>query len=332
MSKIDLNLLRVFDALFELRSVTRAAGRLSLTQSAVSHALGRLRRAMDDPLFVRHPGGLQPTAHAIEIAPGISEGLVQLRQALAPAPFDPGQANRRFKISAGAYFSALLVPDLMARARHLAPHVSFTILSPGPDLLPSLDAGMIDVALGGFGRVPSRLIVQPLFSEDLVWIANIGHPLTRSPGSISRVPARQRLEIAIGTPFPGHGHYSWDAGIERRVVAAPVSDVGMSDDDQDSPVRVYDPLTAISTVAETDLVALVPRRLALKGVRGNRIAILQTTEEPVHIDLAMLWHSRLGGDAGLIWLRQLIQRCLNERAAEENAADQPQQVMRAAAS
>ena len=82
MVELDLNLLRVFDTLFEMRSVTRAAGKLGLTQSAVSHALRRLRDALDDPVFVRAPGGLQPTARAIEIAPGVREGLAQLRGAL----------------------------------------------------------------------------------------------------------------------------------------------------------------------------------------------------------------------------------------------------------
>src|SRR3569623_925529 len=121
MANMDLNLLRVFDAIFEVRSVTRTAERLGLTQSAISHALGRLRQAFGDPLFVRHPTGLQPTARAIEIAPGIREGLAQLQQALAPSPFDPATANRRFRINAGAYFCALLVPELIARARKLAP-------------------------------------------------------------------------------------------------------------------------------------------------------------------------------------------------------------------
>ena len=116
MSNLDLNLLRVFDAIFELRSVTLTAERLNLTQSAISHALGRLRQAFGDPLFIRHPGGLQPTARAMEIAPGIREGLAQLQEALAPTPFDPATARRRFRITAGGYFCAVLVPELIARA------------------------------------------------------------------------------------------------------------------------------------------------------------------------------------------------------------------------
>ena len=91
MSNIDLNLLRVFDAIFELRSVTRTAERLSLTQSAISHALGRLRLAFGDPLFVRHPAGLQPTARAMEIAPDYPYN--QLFLADAPLQYQPAKGD-----------------------------------------------------------------------------------------------------------------------------------------------------------------------------------------------------------------------------------------------
>src|SRR3546814_5499681 len=96
MNELDLNLLRIFDALIEQRSVTRTANRLGLTQSAISHALARLRQSIGDPLFVRVAGGLQPTARAIEIAPGIRQGLLQFRDALSPSLFDPATAKRRF--------------------------------------------------------------------------------------------------------------------------------------------------------------------------------------------------------------------------------------------
>ena len=87
--KLDLNLLRVFDILMEVHSVSRAADRLGLTQSAVSHALARLREQLDDPLFVRARGGLIPTARAREIAPKVREGLASLRDAVSHPGFDP---------------------------------------------------------------------------------------------------------------------------------------------------------------------------------------------------------------------------------------------------
>lgn len=310
MLPIDLNLLRVFDALFELRSVTRAAERLGLTQSAISHALGRLRQAIGDPLFVRHTAGLQPTARALEIAPGVREGLARLRGALAPTPFDPATADRRFRISAGAYFCTLLIPELISRARRIAPRVSFTVTLPGTDLLASLDDGTIDVALGAFGKTPPRLASRPLFKEELVWIANIDNPILREPAKLADLPPRQLLEVKVGRPFPGHGSYSWEGGLERLVVTAATSTVSFLSDSSEGPSGVYDPLTAIATVAATELVALVPRRLAQQSARAQPIAIVETSTGVHDVDMTMLWHSRLTGDAGLLWLRQLILECL----------------------
>src|SRR3546814_14462232 len=94
MNELDLNLLRIFDTLIDQRSVTRTANRLGLTHSAISHALARLRQSIGDPLFVRVAGGLQPTARAIEIAPGIRQGLLQFRDALSPSLFDRSEERR----------------------------------------------------------------------------------------------------------------------------------------------------------------------------------------------------------------------------------------------
>lgn len=318
MREIDLNLLRVFDALIELRSVTKAADRLGLTQSAISHALGRLRQAVGDPLFVRQPAGLQPTARALEMAPGIRQGFAQLRGALSPLPFDPATAVRRFRISAGSYFCALLVPDLTARARARAPGISFSIEAPGPDLLSALDQGAIDLALGGFGKAPPRLVSEILFREELVWVARAGSPIVDNPAELRVLPADRRLEIAAGRPFPGHGSYAWEGGLERRVVAATAASGGKAGGGEDAYLSLYDVPTAIATIVATDLVALMPRRLVLKSAGPDGIAIVDSQAES-GLDMAMLWHSRLGADAGLAWLRALIRQCLSPAEIDQES-------------
>jgi len=118
---IDLNLLRLFDALAEERSVTRAGARLGLTQSAVSHALNRLRHVLADELFVRGPDGMRPTARAEEIAPRLRQGLHQLQLALAPTSFAPADTQRRFAIAAAAYTCTVLMPGVVSRLRSAAP-------------------------------------------------------------------------------------------------------------------------------------------------------------------------------------------------------------------
>ena len=106
---LDLNLMRVFDVLLEERSVTRAGARLGLSQSAVSHALNRLRYMLNDELFVRGPAGMQPTPRAVEMGPQVHAALNQLQAALAPSDFDPATSERRFAVVTGAYASAILV-------------------------------------------------------------------------------------------------------------------------------------------------------------------------------------------------------------------------------
>src|SRR6059058_5507235 len=108
----DLNLLRIFDVVLEERSVTRAGARLGLTQSAVSHALNRLRYMLSDELFMRGPAGMQPTPRAVEMGPQVHAALNQLQAALAPSDFDPGTSDRRFAVVTGAYASAILAPPL----------------------------------------------------------------------------------------------------------------------------------------------------------------------------------------------------------------------------
>src|SRR5258708_5588942 len=124
---LDLNLLRVFDALMEERSVTRAGARLGLTQSAVSHSLGRLRYVLKDELFERGTDGMLPTPRAVEIGPRLREGLYQLQLALAPAEFVPAETERRFSIAADEYTSACLLPRMVARMREAAPRSELRI-------------------------------------------------------------------------------------------------------------------------------------------------------------------------------------------------------------
>src|SRR3954453_7736897 len=118
---LDLNLLRVFDVLLEERSVTRTGVRLGLTQSAVSHALNRLRYMLGDELFVRGPAGMQPTPRAVEMGPQVHAALNQLQAALGPADFDPASSERRFAVIPGAYAGEILAPPVAGRMAELAP-------------------------------------------------------------------------------------------------------------------------------------------------------------------------------------------------------------------
>jgi DNA-binding transcriptional LysR family regulator len=163
MKNIDLNLWRVFDSVMELRNLNRAAERLGVTQSAVSHALRRLRFALGDPLFVRGPDGLTPTERAEQIAPSVHEALVVLRGARAQPSFNPAVSNRGFTIAAPNYFCLLVIPRLFSRVRAAAPGIAIHVVPVLQDLIVSLDRGSIDVAVGAAAvDVPARLVQEVL--------------------------------------------------------------------------------------------------------------------------------------------------------------------------
>src|ERR1044071_8055217 len=175
-SHLDLNLLRVFEALMEERSATRAGAQLGLTQSAISHALNRLRYVLKDELFVRGPDGMQPTERAAEIAPRLRQGLLQLQLALAPAACVPARSVRRSTIPCTEYGGAALMPALIARLRAEAPHASLTVLPSNMGVAETLRSGRADLDIGSFRRVPEWAASEPLLRENRVWVLRADHP------------------------------------------------------------------------------------------------------------------------------------------------------------
>ncbi len=188
LSRVDLNLFVVFEAVLKERHVGRAAARLSLSPSAISHALGRLRRLLDDPVFLRTPKGVVPTARALELAGPIAEVLAGARRVVASAePFDPLTSTRAFMLGAPDGVTAFLLP-LLARLGAEAPGVDIRLrqLLPseggqetGPAWTPTLadlDARVIELAIGPFATVPARFEVRELWEEDFVIASRKGHP------------------------------------------------------------------------------------------------------------------------------------------------------------
>ena len=147
-----------------------------MSQSAISHALNRLRYVLHDELFVRVADGMRPTPRAAEIAPRLREGLLQLQLALAPTEFVPEQTERRFTIACGEYVGTVLMPGFIARVRARGakcrtPHPAE---QHGRDR--SAARGRVDLAIGSFRRVPDRLSAKPLFQETRVWVLSADHP------------------------------------------------------------------------------------------------------------------------------------------------------------
>src|SRR3954453_1654714 len=155
-NSLDLNLLRVLDALLEERSATRAGERLGLSQSAVSHALNRLRFALRDELFMRSALGLEPTARALQIGGRVRQGLLQLQIAVTDGGVAPASTDRQFVIACSDYASAAIVPGLMARLRDRAPGASLRVVPSHAGVAEALQTGRVDLGIGSFPPHPPR--------------------------------------------------------------------------------------------------------------------------------------------------------------------------------
>src|SRR5258708_16202214 len=171
---IDLNLFRVFDAMMLHRSVRRASQILSVTPSAVSHALSRLRQSIGDELFIRSEFGMQPTRRALDLASGVREGLEKIELALRGEESAPVDALRTFRIAACEYACMVILPSLAERLAKSAPHVDLRVFpSNRLDVGRQLEKGHADRVIGRFNKLPEgiRLSTLLLDAEEIAWPA-----------------------------------------------------------------------------------------------------------------------------------------------------------------
>ena len=301
---LDLNLLRVFDALAEERSVTRAGERLGLTQSAVSHALNRLRYALEDELFLRAPDGMKPTPRATEIWPEMRRGLLLLQHALAPTEFDPAKADRTFSIAASSYTGEVLLPHLITRVRTEAPNVQIHIRSLDAGMPEALEVGRLDLAIGVFGRIAEVFSRETLFEERLVWAVRADHPAAKGDDLFK---ALQKLPLVVLTPGD-EGRDGERSGrlIERRVLWEELtSDRAPLGRDARSRVRVVieNAHAALAIVGSSDLAGLTPRRLALARCEALNLKLLEAPGLGPGTAIEAVWRTDQSAHPALTWLR-----------------------------
>jgi DNA-binding transcriptional LysR family regulator len=307
---LDLNLLRVLDVLLEERSVTRTGARLGLTQSAVSHALNRLRYMLNDELFVRGPAGMQPTPRAVEMGPQVHAALHQLQAALQPSDFDPATSERRFSVVAGAYASAILVPPVVGRLAEAAPRVDLLIAELAPDVLERMDARRIDFMVGGVLAAPERFARETIFTEALAWIVRADHPLTLR-NTIDLEALVSVPHVAISRSLPG----LIDDGTERRAFvsraswedagafAAALAAAGLT---RRVGVTVPDTYSALAVAARSDMATLIPRRLALLSAQSGKVKLIDPPYESPSVDVTLLFLRERLAEPAIAWMRDVI--------------------------
>ncbi|MFM5548293.1 LysR substrate-binding domain-containing protein [Aeromonas veronii] len=181
LARLDLNLLAVFDMLMQERNVTRAAERLHLSQSTVSHALGRLRVALDDPLFVMSRREMMPTERAKALAGPVRQALAMLEQGLRQAKgFDPATARRIFRIATPGSVEHGLVPVLVERLHRQAPHCRLEVCElADSNYERELEKGELDLVIGfaGANHLSPRLWREEWFNNPLVCLSPLDSEL-----------------------------------------------------------------------------------------------------------------------------------------------------------
>jgi DNA-binding transcriptional LysR family regulator len=247
LSKVDLNLLVLFDAVMAARNVGRAARQLNVTASAVSHGLGRLRQLFADPLFLRTPKGVVPTARANELAPAVGDILSRVGAVVAAgAPFDPRTSARRFVLGMADATAAVHLPALLAAIGRSAPFIDVSLRQLFPyQALAELEARRVDLAVAAVDDVPPRFRATTVDRESFVIAARRGHPFLRAPSLESYCSAQH---ILVSVSGDAHGFVD-DAlrarGLSRRVALA-----------------VPSFMLALAALEPTDLLAAVPLGLA----------------------------------------------------------------------
>jgi DNA-binding transcriptional LysR family regulator len=302
LSRIDLNLLVVFHAVLEEGHVARAADRLNLTPSAVSHALGRLRQLLNDPLFLRTPKGVVPTARAVELGGPVAEILVRIDGVVASAaPFDPVATSRRFAIGApDAVMASAMVP-LLERIGKLAPNVDIGLVhlmparragsadQPWRDSLAKLEKREIDVAMLPVRAVPPRFEARRLYEEDFVVAMRKGHAFARAPTLAAFCRAQHLLVSLESDPYGFVDELLAKRGLERRI-ALTVPSFAM----------------ALAHLAGSDLLAALPRRLVTRHAARFRLAWAELPLERKPDAIHAIATKAAMMDAGIAWLMGAI--------------------------
>ncbi|MFF2550323.1 LysR family transcriptional regulator [Nocardia sp. NPDC058058] len=294
--QIDLNLLRVFDALLQDASVTSAAERLHLSIPATSRALGRLRRAMNDPILVRAGRGMAPTPFALRTAPRVRSLLEQAAALIsADREFDIAKLKRTFTIRINDGIAVTLVTAAVEATAAVAPGVTLRFVTEGNESIEALRDGSVDLDIGAGDDAAPDIRTAALYRERMVGIVRGDSPLGRNS-----VPTLAEL--------CEHPHVS----SSRRGRARGPLDDALEAEGLQRQVAAVVPTSAVAAllVASSGYVGLVPQRLAEQYGKALGLRWFPIPAELPEVEVRLLWHARLDADPVQRWLRDTIRQAL----------------------
>ncbi|WP_299017608.1 LysR family transcriptional regulator [uncultured Photobacterium sp.] len=300
MNHFDYNLLKVLEVLLEELSVTAAASRLHLSQSAVSKQLAKLRETFDDPLFERTAHGLRPTPRARQLAPDLHQILQRLEQFTRPEAFEPIQSSREFRIHLVETAYSLTYPFFMPSMLSQAPHVSLNSQTWNHESKEKLLKCEIDMAICSrewdersplhVKNIPQELNYVELVRDYPVCMFRKDHPLLQEEWNRATFLKYRHLQVTFG-------------GIDRWLLDEVLALDGLC---RDIAVNMTDFYSAMSLCEQCDLILCAPARYAAKMAKHFELITRDVPVDVVPGNYVLLWHSHFEHDPGHCWLRELI--------------------------
>ncbi len=302
VNRIDLNLLVYLDALLRERNVTQAANQLNLSQPAMSNGLRRLRELFDDPLLVRTSEGMTPTERALELEPVVREVLTSIDRAVQPrSDFEPGQAQRVFRIMASDYAEATLFPSVLSKLRELAPGITLDIMTPSDVSFLDVERGKVDMVINRFDSMPQSFHQIHLWNDSFTCVVNTNNPVLEDftlenylRGDHVWV-SKTGMGVGVGVNPDDVQRLGWvDAALDKL--------------GKKRQIRVFTRhYQAAMTLAEqNDLIVTLPTRAAQLKRDNPRVVLRDPPLEIPPLELKMAWSPLLQHNPANKWLRKLI--------------------------
>ena len=290
IDKVDLNLLKSLQALLSERHVGRAAKRMHISQSAMSHTLARLRDTFDDPLFVRTSTGLEPTARAIGLTTNLSNILDDIGLLMAQEKFDLTKVKTRFRLHTHSFVISIYLAAFFHKMHQLAPNLIFETHSLSEYSYQQLDKGNVDLIVAAGFQAPSRFVQRRIIEEDRVCLVDKSHPAKKNWGSETFLKYPH-----IKNTLPGNKDDPIAKALQQQKL--PPREIGFYSDDM---------LSQGVILKDSDLIATIPRSLAEFSNQQYGHLILPCPIETERVIIKAIWHQRSKNDKLHQWLRNQL--------------------------
>ncbi|MBN2791421.1 MAG: LysR family transcriptional regulator [Desulfuromonadales bacterium] len=304
LQNLDLNLLKALRVLVEELHVGRAAERMQVSQSAMSHTLARLRRFFDDPLFVRTARGLAPTPRTEAISERLGAILEELNELVTSPQFEPTKASGRITIQTNDFIAAAYLPTILGRINHLAPNLEMVIRGEVDQVFENLESGNSDLAIGVLPDTPPRFLRRRLIEDRYCCVLRQGHPAAQN------LTLAKYLELTHGVVslIRRKDH---PVDLRLRELDLPSRRIGL---------HVESFFSLAYLLAHNDFIATLPHKLAEQIAGPANLVILDLPFEMQPLTIFTVWHERFQHAHRHRWLRSLIREGTDEKISLSSTA------------